>query len=42
MAVDRINSHNVEITEENYPHIYKLTQKVSALDVVKAELSRFD
>ncbi|KAG2184557.1 hypothetical protein INT43_000466 [Umbelopsis isabellina] len=41
MAVDRINSHEVEITEQAYPHIYKLVQEVSELEVVKEQLSRF-
>jgi glutathione S-transferase len=41
VAVTHINDHNVEITEESYPHIYKLYQKVSALEAVEAELTRF-
>lgn len=40
-AVTLINENNVEITEETYPHIYKLYQKVSALEPIKAELNRF-
>ncbi|OZJ04684.1 hypothetical protein BZG36_02541 [Bifiguratus adelaidae] len=35
------NSGNAEITEHTYPHLWQLYQKVSSLDAVKAEASRF-
>ncbi|KAG2184559.1 hypothetical protein INT43_000468 [Umbelopsis isabellina] len=40
-AIALINQNNVEISEETYPHMNKLYQKIAALEPVKAELNRF-